>query len=172
MPVPRRIPPVRPSPGSGEEPGSSSASNKREGDPIGKLLLQASAVTRAHLGLGVDRAAEDVSSHRPDPSRRGGSLGRGTGDGVEEADSCFTRVPALLPDSAASRHTAGRRFLPPARSHRIRETGQAVVRGAIQPDAAQRHSPYRKSHEFGSKSFSGALGRYSKETHNTLKYKA
>jgi type IV pilus assembly protein PilB len=50
MPVPRRIPPVRPSPGSGgEESGSTSASNKRESDPVGKLLLQASAVTRAHL---------------------------------------------------------------------------------------------------------------------------
>ena len=53
MPVPRRIPPVRPSPGSGEEPGSSSASNKKEGDPIGKILLQASSVTRASLDLAL-----------------------------------------------------------------------------------------------------------------------
>lgn len=47
--MPRRIPPVRPSPGSGEESGSSAASNKRESDPLGKLLLQASAVTRVNL---------------------------------------------------------------------------------------------------------------------------
>jgi len=48
MPAPRRIPPVRPSPGSGDEPGSP-ASNKRDADPIGKLLLQAKAVTRENL---------------------------------------------------------------------------------------------------------------------------
>lgn len=48
MPSPRRIPPVRPSPGSGEESGSTSAS-KREADPLGKLLLQANAVTRVNL---------------------------------------------------------------------------------------------------------------------------
>jgi hypothetical protein len=53
MPVPRRIPPVRPSPGSGEESGSTPASNKRESDPLGKLLLQASAVTRANLDLAL-----------------------------------------------------------------------------------------------------------------------
>ena len=53
MPVPRRIPPVRPSPGSGEESGSASASNKREGDPLGKILLQASAVTRPNLDLAL-----------------------------------------------------------------------------------------------------------------------
>jgi type IV pilus assembly protein PilB len=49
MPAPRRIPPVRPSPGSGEEPGSSSASNRRDADPLGKLLLAAKSVTRETL---------------------------------------------------------------------------------------------------------------------------
>jgi type IV pilus assembly protein PilB len=49
MPAPRRIPPVRPSPGSGEESGGSSASNKRDGEPLGKILLQAKAVTREAL---------------------------------------------------------------------------------------------------------------------------
>jgi len=46
MPAPRRIPPVRPTPGSGEEGG---AASKRESDPLGKLLLQAKAVTRENL---------------------------------------------------------------------------------------------------------------------------
>jgi type IV pilus assembly protein PilB len=49
MPAPRRIPPVRPSPGSGEEPGSSHTASKRDPDPIGKLLIQAKAVTREDL---------------------------------------------------------------------------------------------------------------------------
>jgi glycosyltransferase XagB len=47
MPTPRRIPPVRPSPGSGEEPGASAS--KRESDPIGKLLVAAAAVTREQV---------------------------------------------------------------------------------------------------------------------------
>ncbi len=47
MPAPRRIPPVRPSPGGGEESGASS--HKRESEPLGKLLLEAGAVTRAQL---------------------------------------------------------------------------------------------------------------------------
>ena len=46
MPAPRRIPPVRPSPGSGEESG---AAARREAEPIGKLLVQAKAVTRQQL---------------------------------------------------------------------------------------------------------------------------
>jgi type IV pilus assembly protein PilB len=46
MPAPRRIPPVRPSPGAGEEPG---AASRREAEPLGKLLLQAKAVTREAL---------------------------------------------------------------------------------------------------------------------------
>lgn len=47
MPAPRRIPPVRPSPGSGEGPGTSAL--KREPDPIGKLLVAAGTVTREAL---------------------------------------------------------------------------------------------------------------------------
>jgi type IV pilus assembly protein PilB len=47
MPAPRRIPPVRPTPGGGEEGGS--AASKRESDPLGKLLLQAKAVSRENL---------------------------------------------------------------------------------------------------------------------------
>ena len=46
MPAPRRIPPVRPSPGSGEDPGPSL---KREPDPVGKLLVASGAITRAAL---------------------------------------------------------------------------------------------------------------------------
>lgn len=47
MPAPRRLPPVRPSPGGGEEPGS--AHNKRESDPLGKILLANGAITREKL---------------------------------------------------------------------------------------------------------------------------
>jgi hypothetical protein len=50
MPAPRRIPPVRPSPGSGEEAGSGSSSSKqRESDHLGKILLAAGAITRENL---------------------------------------------------------------------------------------------------------------------------
>jgi len=48
MPAPRRIPPVRPSPGSGEEP-SGASSHKRESEPLGKLLIEAGVLTRAQL---------------------------------------------------------------------------------------------------------------------------
>jgi len=47
MATPRRIPPVRPAPGSGEEHGPSAA--KRESDPLGKVLIAAGAVTREKL---------------------------------------------------------------------------------------------------------------------------
>jgi hypothetical protein len=47
MPVPRRIPPVRPSPESGE--GSANPSLKRDSEPVGKLLLVAGAVSREAL---------------------------------------------------------------------------------------------------------------------------
>ena len=49
MPTPRRIPPVRPSPGSGDEPGPASASSKREAEPLGKLLIQSAGLTREKL---------------------------------------------------------------------------------------------------------------------------
>lgn len=45
--MPRRIPPVRPSPESGPE--STSAAQRRDGEPLGKLLLRAGAVTREAL---------------------------------------------------------------------------------------------------------------------------
>jgi hypothetical protein len=48
MPQPRRIPPVRPSSGGGEE-SSTSAAARRESEPVGKLLLQANAITRPVL---------------------------------------------------------------------------------------------------------------------------
>jgi type IV pilus assembly protein PilB len=48
MPTPRRIPPVRPSPGSGESAGAAS-SRQREGDPLGKILINAGAITRENL---------------------------------------------------------------------------------------------------------------------------
>lgn len=47
MATPRRIPPVRPAPGSGEEHGPSAP--KRESDPLGKILIAAGAVTREKL---------------------------------------------------------------------------------------------------------------------------
>jgi type IV pilus assembly protein PilB len=46
MPAPRRIPPVRPSPGSGDEPASTP---KRDPDPLGKLLMVSGAITREAL---------------------------------------------------------------------------------------------------------------------------
>jgi len=47
MATPRRIPPVRPAPGSGEESGPSAS--KKESDPIGKILITAGAVSRENL---------------------------------------------------------------------------------------------------------------------------
>src|SRR3954464_14720801 len=49
MATPRRIPPVRPAPGSGEEHGPSAANTKRESDPLGKILITAGALTREKL---------------------------------------------------------------------------------------------------------------------------
>jgi hypothetical protein len=46
MTAPRRIPPVQPSSGEGED---SSVSGRKEADPIGKILLQAKAVKREAL---------------------------------------------------------------------------------------------------------------------------
>lgn len=46
MPAPRRIPPVRPSPGSGED---ASPSLKREPDPLGKVLVASGAIARPAL---------------------------------------------------------------------------------------------------------------------------
>jgi hypothetical protein len=46
MPSPRRIPPVRPSPGTGEE---GTAVAKRESDSLGKILLHDKAVSRENL---------------------------------------------------------------------------------------------------------------------------
>ncbi|HEY3321396.1 MAG TPA: hypothetical protein VGP72_13070 [Planctomycetota bacterium] len=46
MAAPRRLPPVRPAPGGGEETGPAS---KRESDPLGKLLITAGALTRENL---------------------------------------------------------------------------------------------------------------------------
>jgi hypothetical protein len=48
MPSPRRIPPVRSSPGSGESAGAAS-SRQREGDAIGRILLAAGTITREKL---------------------------------------------------------------------------------------------------------------------------
>jgi len=45
--MPRRIPPVRPSPESGGEPARTP--QKRDGEPLGKLLVVAGAVTREAL---------------------------------------------------------------------------------------------------------------------------
>jgi len=49
MPSQRRFHRVRPSPGSGEERGSSAASGRADGVPLGKLLLDAKAVERKAL---------------------------------------------------------------------------------------------------------------------------
>jgi type IV pilus assembly protein PilB len=48
MPSPRRIPPVRPTPGSGEDVGGPS-SRPRESDPLGKILLASGLITREKL---------------------------------------------------------------------------------------------------------------------------
>lgn len=48
MPSPRRIPPVRSSPGSGESAGAAS-SRQREGDALGKILVAAGSITREKL---------------------------------------------------------------------------------------------------------------------------
>lgn len=48
MPSPRRIPPVRSTPGSGESAGAAS-SRQREGDAIGRILLAAGTITREKL---------------------------------------------------------------------------------------------------------------------------
>jgi len=47
MATPRRIPPVRPAPGSGEEHGPSAS--KKESDPLGKILIASGAITREKL---------------------------------------------------------------------------------------------------------------------------
>jgi len=49
MPPPRRIPPVRPSPASGDEGSSAAAKQQRDAEPLGKLLIASGAVTRANL---------------------------------------------------------------------------------------------------------------------------
>src|SRR5262245_39873811 len=53
MPAPRRIPPVRPT-STNVLPGPAPSSAKRETDPIGKILVQAGAVTREQVDAALN----------------------------------------------------------------------------------------------------------------------